>query len=175
MLFLILGSSGSGKTTQKEILTTKYGFKKITTYTTRKKREGEKDGVDYFFLSREEFLKKVEENFFFEYTTYCDNFYGTSKSSIEAASKSREKYILIVESHGAEVIKKELEAKAIYIKIPKSIIRSRLLKRGDDESSIKNRMVDLENYRKICDYVIDGTLPIESVTEEILKITGEMK
>lgn len=173
MLILIVGNSGSGKTTQKKILTSEYGFKKITTYTTREKRVGELEGVDYYFLSREEFEKKIEDNFFFEHTEYCGNLYGTSLKSIEDAASSKDKYVLIVESNGALAIKEKIEAKAIYLKIPREEIENRLKERNDDEISIKTRLEEVENSEKICDYVIDGTLPIEEVTKKILEITGE--
>ena len=173
MLILIVGNSGSGKTTQKKILTTKYGFKTITTYTTREKRVGEVDGIDYYFLSRSDFEKKIEEGFFFEYKNYCENLYGTSLESIEEAASSKDKYVLIVESNGARSIKEKIDAKAIYLKIPKEEIEKRLRARNDDHISIKVRLGEVENSEKICDYVIDGTLPIEEVTKKILEIAGE--
>lgn len=85
MRLVLIGGIATGKNYICEYITNKYGLKKITTYTTRPKRKGEIDGVDYHFISKEDFLKKREAGFFLETQEYSTEhgvwFYGTSKES----------------------------------------------------------------------------------------------
>ena len=70
MAVVLFGKQGSGKTTIADILVSKHGFKKIVTYTTRPIRNGEVDGVDYHFISKDKFLELVEAKFFLEFREY---------------------------------------------------------------------------------------------------------
>lgn len=85
MRLVLIGGMATGKNYICEYIKNKYGLKKITTYTTRPKRKGEIDGVDYHFISKEDFLKKREVGFFLETQEYSTEhgvwFYGTSKES----------------------------------------------------------------------------------------------
>lgn len=83
-MIVLIGESCGGKTTVQNLLIEKYGMKKLVTYTDRSPREGEVDGVDYHFISKEEFLQKKEEDFFQETDTYRGFDYG---SSIEGMSR----------------------------------------------------------------------------------------
>ena len=79
-MLVLVGPSASGKTQILKILMEKYGMKKLVTYTTRPMRVNEVNGIDYHFVSKEEFLNKLENDFFFETIEYNNNFYGTSKN-----------------------------------------------------------------------------------------------
>ena len=81
-MIVLVGASASGKTEVAKLLAEKYGIKKMITTTTRPMRINEINGRDYFFLSKEEFLKKQEEGCFVETTFYNNNFYGSNKDQI---------------------------------------------------------------------------------------------
>ena len=102
--------------------------------TSRSPREGEKEGVDYYYLSKEEFEKKIEEGFFLEYTNYAGNYYGTPKKYIKEKIEQGIDVILIIEIEGASNIKKLIpEAIFIFIMPPslKELVK-RLKKRGTE-------------------------------------------
>ena len=84
-IMVILSSpSGAGKTTITKKIQQKYqSFKISVSHTTRKPRPNEVNGVDYFFISQDEFQKKIEENDFYEYAKIFDNYYGTSKKTVD--------------------------------------------------------------------------------------------
>ena len=82
-MLILIGPSASGKTEVAKLLALKYGITKIVTYTTRPPRVHEVNGVDYNFVSIEEFARLTEENFFVETTYYNSNYYGTAKKDIQ--------------------------------------------------------------------------------------------
>ena len=83
-LLVLSGPSGSGKDTlMKEILLRDKNMHLSVSATTRQIRKDEKDGVNYYFLSEEEFNQKIECDGFLEYTVYCNNYYGTLKSEVD--------------------------------------------------------------------------------------------
>ena len=83
-LIVISAPSGSGKDTIVKELMKKYGENKWVSVsaTSREARVGEKDGVDYFFLTKKDFEKKIKEGFFLEYTNYAGNYYGTPSDGL---------------------------------------------------------------------------------------------
>ena len=81
-MLILVGHSASGKTEIANQLKRDYDMKKIITYTTRPKRINEVDGVDYHFVSEEQFLKLKEENFFVETTNFNGYYYGSSKNDV---------------------------------------------------------------------------------------------
>ena len=82
-MLILIGPSASGKTEVAKLLAKNHNITKIVTYTTRAPRVNEVNGVDYNFVSVEEFAKLTEENFFVETTYYNSNFYGTAKKDIK--------------------------------------------------------------------------------------------
>ena len=89
-MIILVGASASGKTEICKALCYKYGFKKFVTTTTREQRSNEINGVDYFFISKDEFLNKISQDRFIEYVQYNGNYYGTEKNQID------DKTVLIV-------------------------------------------------------------------------------
>ena len=83
-MLILIGPSASGKTEVAKLLASKYNITKIVTYTTRKPRIHEVNGVDYHFVSVEEFAKLTEQNFFVETTYYNSNYYGTAKKETDS-------------------------------------------------------------------------------------------
>ena len=81
-MIVITGPSASGKTATCYYLQENYGIKKVITHTTRQMRAGEKNDVDYHFVSEEEFQKMIENDEFVEYVFYNGNHYGTSRKEV---------------------------------------------------------------------------------------------
>ena len=120
-LIVISGPSGSGKGTivKKLIDETDHNLFLSISCTSRKPRGKEKDGVEYFFLSEEEFEQKIQADEFLEYAKYADNYYGTPKSSIKEKLEKGIDVILEIEIQGALKIKEKLpEAIFIFILPP---------------------------------------------------------
>jgi guanylate kinase len=145
-LFIITAPSGAGKTsvTKAVILKLKniLPIEKVITYTTRQPRPGEVSGVDYHFISTQDFFKKQAEGFFLETTNYANNFYG-SPSSIIKDLKNGKSFIVVTDMAGAKNFKNNIMPGAVSIWItvsdPKELC-SRLEKRGDPKALIEKRL-----------------------------------
>lgn len=137
-LIVISGPSGSGKDSICERLKEyKDDFWVSISCTTRKPRKGEEEGVNYFFLTKEEFEKRIEEDDFLEYASYNGNYYGTPKSKINEYLNKGIDVILVIEVQGALKIKHKIpETIFIFIMPPtmKDLIL-RLQKRGTESTS----------------------------------------
>src|SRR4051812_48936890 len=107
VLVVISGVSGVGKSeVMKRVLTySELNIQKLITATTRPPRTEEVDGLDYYFVSREEFIKGIKNNQFLEYIEYNNNYYGTSLNSLEKGL-SVKNIILIIDVRGFQKIKK---------------------------------------------------------------------
>ena len=142
---VISGPSGSGKSTLFMKLYEKYpgkfGFS--ISHTTRKPREGEKDGVSYFFVSREEFLKLVEQSAFIEHAEFSGNMYGTSLQAVRSVGESGKICVLDIDQQGVRSIKKtDLNPIFVFIKPPSmEILEQRLRDRNTEtEESLQKRL-----------------------------------
>lgn len=155
MLIVLTGKTASGKDTIKDILLSKYpSLKRVITTTSRTPRKGEKDGIQYHFLSKEEFQKGIDEKKFIEYVEYGGNFYGTQKKDLQNYLQND---ILwrIDPSRAGEVrqflkrafppqIAMELIRRliVIYITTQDEVILERLKRRGLSSEEIQKRMDD---------------------------------
>ena len=146
MLFVFSAPSGTGKTSiYKEILQNNPEIEFSVSATTRKKREGETEGMDYFYLEKDEFVKRVERGEFVEFEKIFDNnFYGTLKSYIDGKIEEDRDVIFDLDVKGALSLKRIYKDKAvlIFIKPPnRNVIKERLQKRGtESEETINNRL-----------------------------------
>ena len=176
-LFVISGSSGVGKgTVIKQFLSKHPEFKLSVSCTTRGMREGEIDGVNYFFLTKEEFEQSVKKNEFIEWAEFSGNFYGTKKSFIEDCLKNGDKMLLEIDTKGAINVKKIMpEANLIFI-LPPSLEELEARLRGrhtETEEAIQKRLasikLEIEN-SKFFDYKIVNDTVENAVTklEEIM-------
>ncbi|MDD5901720.1 MAG: guanylate kinase [Lachnospiraceae bacterium] len=159
-MIILVGKSGSGKTSIQEELIKDGKYKRVVTYTTRSMREGEIDGVTYHFISSCEFLKKQSEGFFVE-TTYYDVasgerwFYGTSSECFNDDNS-----VLIMNPDGIKAIKgrKDINYTIFYIMCDNKTLKKRLKKRGDNPKEAKRRLKadkkDFKNIEALCDYTI---------------------
>lgn len=175
-LLVLSGPSGSGKDTlMKEILLKDKNMHLSVSATTREMRTGEHDGVDYYFLTKEEFEKRIKNNEFLEYTCYCGNYYGTLKQEVDTFLEKGESVALVIEVEGAANIKKIYpQCTAVFIKPPSmDELNKRLHTRNtESEEAIQARMKRAEEelaFAKDYDYVIIND-DIERCTNEIMEI-----
>ena len=150
-LFVRSGSSGVGKGTLLKMLLEKHPELKLSiSYTTRKPREGEIDGVNYFFTNKDDFKKAVENKEFLEWAEFNGNFYGTKQKWVEKVLKEGNHLILEIETRGALQIKQKMPEAVLIFILPPSLseLEHRLRGRNtEDEQSIQNRLK--EAYREI--------------------------
>ena len=168
MLYVVSAPSGCGKGT---ILTEVFKNCKNVFYsisaTTRAPREGEVDGVNYYFITRDEFEALIESGGMLEYAEYCGNMYGTPLKKVEEKLEAGFDVILEIETRGAKLVKEKMpEATPIFI-LPPSVkeLRRRLLKRGTESADVIEKRVS-EAEREIreaynYDYVmVNGELSV---------------
>lgn len=162
-LIILVAPSGSGKTTIAQKLLKDFPKIKFSvSATTRTPREGEEHGKDYFFLSREEFDQKIEQNSFLEWEEfYNGSRYGTLRSEVDKLIESGYFPLLDVEVKGALNVKRMYGAKSVSIFIqPPSIeeLKKRLIKRGtEDDASLESRLERAEEeirYANKFNYVV---------------------
>lgn len=141
-IVVIFGPSGSGKTTILEHLTAQNDCRIVTT-TTRLMRPGEKHGVDYYFVDRNEFREMVERNEFMEHTEYAGNFYGTTWKEIRRPTKKRIRFV-VTDRAGVKSYKEKCEPDmivfAVCIHADERTSRARMESRGDDSELIEKRI-----------------------------------
>lgn len=143
-LYIIAGCSGVGKGTLiKMFLERNPDIKLSVSATTRKPREGEQDGVNYFFVTKEEFKTEVENKEFLEWAEFSGNFYGTKKSFVEKTLAKGTDLILEIEVQGAKQVKEKMpEAISIFI-MPPSVEELETRLRGrhtETEEAIQKRL-----------------------------------
>ena len=176
-IMVILSSpSGAGKTTITKKIQQKYqSFKISVSHTTRKPRPNEVDGVDYYFVSQEKFKKLIKEDKFYEYAKIFDNYYGTSKESVDSTIKNND-IIFDIDWQGTKQLSKfkNLKLIKIYIVPPnKEELKKRLIKRNQDSPSEVERRFkaydqDIKHWKDY-DYVIINE-NLENCYKQIEKI-----
>ena len=143
-LVVISAPSGSGKTSLAELLLKEVDRMRFSvSHTTRPRRGGEEHGVDYFFVSVEEFEGMVSEGEFLEHAHVYDNYYGTSRAFVEAELGGGMDVLLDIDIQGALKVKKLIpEALMIFVLPPSfQVLKERLVGRGlDDEAVIERRL-----------------------------------
>lgn len=139
ILIVISGFSGAGKgTLVKRLLETYNNYALSISMTTRQPRQGENDGVEYFFTDREHFEKKIGENGLIEYAVYCGNYYGTPREYVEEQLGSGRDVILEIEIQGALKIKEKFPESLLLFVTPPSAteLERRLVGRGTEEPEV---------------------------------------
>ena len=140
-ILLLSGPSGCGKSSLLNEL-----YKEIDNFyfsistTTRKPRDGEKDGIDYFFVSKDEFEKDIDDGYFLEYATVHGNYYGTSLKPIMSSLNDAKLVILDIDVQGYEIIKKQKLKNlitSVFITTPTlKELEKRLISRGTDTNQV---------------------------------------
>lgn len=178
MLLVLTGKTASGKDTLIAKLLQKYpDFKKVLTSTSRRIREGEKEDVDYSFLSREEFRQKINQGDFLEYVKYGGNLYGTEKTRI---NKETNLIWKIDPSMAGKVKQLFPDSITVYITVDNRVALERLKKRGLSEEEIAKRMhADQkfwELYKDKYDYIVENVPgKLEETIKQISAIIGTKK
>lgn len=179
-LVVVSGFSGAGKGTLMKALTAKYdNYALSISATTRSPREGEADGREYFFKTREEFEQMIADDELVEYAQYVGNYYGTPKEYVFSNIKAGRDVILEIEIQGALKIKERFpEAVLIFITPPSAEeLKNRLVGRGTEPlETILARLgraseeaEGIENY----DYILVND-KIEECTEEMHRLIQSM-
>lgn len=135
LLLVVSGPSGAGKgTICKALLNKNDQIKLSVSATTRKPRNGEVHGVNYFFIEKEEFTKMVENGEFLEHAQIYDNFYGTPKAAIIECLEKGQDVILEIEMQGARQIKEVYPDGVFIFVLPPSLeeLKSRIVGRGTE-------------------------------------------
>lgn len=161
VLLVISGFAGTGKGTLVSMLLGKYdNYALSVSATTRSPRQGEVDGIHYFFKTRDEFLKMIEADELFEYAEYVGNFYGTPKEYVRCQMEQGKDVILEIEMQGALKIKEQFpDALLLFVVPPDADTLERRLKgRGTETPEIickrLHRAVEEAEFIKQYDYVI---------------------
>ncbi|MPQ42457.1 guanylate kinase [Clostridium tarantellae] len=176
VLIVISGPSGAGKgTICKALLEKNEDIFISVSATTRNPREGEVDGVNYHFLSKEQFLRRVEEDDFLEWAEVYGNYYGTPKSNVEKLLDEGKNVILEIDIQGALKVKEKAREGVFIFILPPSMeeLKQRIIKRGSETpESLMTRFksayqeinyVSKYNYAVVNDNVEDAVNKIESV------------
>ncbi len=155
IVLIVSGLSGAGKGTICKRLLAKYpNYVFSVSATTRAPREGEVDGIDYFFITKDEFEQKIKEDAFLEYNNYAGNYYGTPKVWVEEQLKEGKNIILEIDYHGAFNAKEKIDRTTLVFILPPSMeeLKNRLIKRGSETAdTIEERLKIAENELKLVD------------------------
>ena len=177
-MFIIEAPSGTGKTTViKELLKQDPNLKFSVSVTTRPPREGEKDGVDYYYITNEEYDKLLEEDAFYEYVdSQYGSRYGTLKSEVDSFINIGQDVIFDLDWVGMRQMKQKAPDKVVSIYLlPPSVaeVKRRLINRGTDSAAIIEKRMDLivekiQHYNEF-DYVIVN-VDIEETIQKVRRI-----
>ena len=178
-LIVISAPSGTGKTTVvKKLLQQSTNLEASVSFTTRKMRENEKEGLDYFFVREKTFTNMIQNDDFLEHATVFGNFYGTEKKSVSENLKKGVNVILEIDWQGALQIKSSMPSCVMIFLIPpsKEVLLARLKNRGTDSDQeiayrFNQAVLDLEQSNKF-DHVLVNDQLDKVVTEIALCIEG---
>ncbi len=175
-MLILMGASASGKTEIAKYLKQKYDISKIITYTTRPKRIHEQNGVDYHFISLEEFAILKERDFFVETTYYNQNYYGTAKEDI------KDDRCIILDPNGFKsfLALNDSHIISFYLDCDEETRMKRMLQRKDSIELAKSRIINdkIAFYDKNMNgvtFVVDSsTLTIEQLGDKIYNLYHSM-
>lgn len=163
ILFVLSGPSGVGKGTVNRALRQQWNELEYSiSVTTRKPRDGEKDGVDYFFKSRKAFEKMIEQNQLLEWAEYVGNYYGTPLQYVEECLQDGKDVMLEIEVQGALQVRNLVPEGVFIFLAPPSLdeLRNRIVGRGTEtDDSIENRMLVAREELEMMDhydYVVEN-------------------
>lgn len=175
-IFIVSGCSGSGKTTViEEVLKIRKNTVRAISVTTRKPREGECENIDYFFMDRMKFLKKVESGDFIEFSNVYGNLYGTTIDSFKPIESGND-VVKVIDVQGAEKLKNlNIKACFIFFEVPVSVLKERLIARGEKE--IDKRIEEFNEemkYKKYFDHFVDTSGTEKDIPREVQEVIGIM-
>jgi len=172
-LIILTGPSGVGKgTVVKEILDKDKNIWLSISATTRKPREGEKDGENYYFLNQENFKEMIEQNLFLEWAEFAGNYYGTPLSSVNEKIKNGFTVLLEIEVEGAKQIKEKFpNSLSIFLLPPnKAELERRIRNRGTEKEEAIKKRLSRANYEISASNEFDFALTNYDVDETAKRI-----
>ena len=172
-MLVLVGPSASGKSAIVKNLINNYGLEKFVTCTTRPMRVGEVNGIDYYFLTNEEFSVCYENNDFIETVFYNGNYYGTFKK------EANDNKAVILEPQGLNnFINAGVDCFVVFLQTNEDVLKQRMISRGDSLLEVNKRLqndrilFDINQLKRV-DYVVDTTdLSIDEIS---LRIMNEYK
>ena len=178
LLIVVSGPSGAGKDTIcHKLIKENSNIWMSVSMTTRKPRPLEKEGVDYFFVSSEDFLNKIKDNTFLEYASYNDNYYGTPKDKVEEKLNEGKDVILVIDINGAINIKKIIPSALFIFIMPPDMetLKNRLIgRKTESKDKVIQRFItaynEVNNYKKynyvvVNDKVEDAVNKVKSIIQ----------
>ena len=184
MLVILSGVSGAGKDTiKKEIIKRMKNVISLPSFTSREPREGEEEGIQYHFITKEQFKEKIKNEEFYEYDLHHENYYGTSKKLMNEKIDIGKIIVKDIEVNGTENLIKKLgndtKLVTIFLKVDKEELKNRLINRGDNlsEADMQLRLGRLEYEESkigLYDYVIKND-NLEKTVQIIMTIIENEK
>ena len=177
ILFVLSSPSGAGKTSiARYILDKDKNIKLSVSLTTRKKRKNEKAGIDYDFISKDVFEKKIKNNFFLEWATVFGNYYGTSREKVQKTLQDGNDVLFDIDWQGTQQLSdnKDFDLVTIFILPPsKTVLEKRLNNRAQDSKiEVIKRMSqasdEISHYMEYNYIVINNNL--EEASNQVLSI-----
>lgn len=181
LLIVYAGASGVGKgTIMKQLLSADDNFRLSVSATTRLPRPGETNGVEYHFVSKEDFEQMIENDGLFEYATYCDNYYGTPKKAVFDMINSGIDVFLEIEIKGFLQIKEKYPECVTIFVLPPSLeeLEKRLVGRGTETREVIDKRLAAAkeelSYADRFDYTVIND-DVDKAKSEILNIIYNIK
>ena len=178
-IIILCGPSGAGKSSLAKSLCKDKCFGYAISCTTRQKRQQEIDGVDYIFLNKKQFLQKIEQEQFVEFTLFEGEYYGTLKQSVENILLTKNCVIIIdpfsIKSVLAKSFFNQKQVISIFLDVDDKTLINRLRGRGESDEIISNKIIRTQKERqsrKFCQYVLNN-YDLNVTIKEIKKILLE--
>lgn len=176
-LFVIAAPSGAGKTSLVRELMKRLPLKFSISYTTRKRRETEQHGHDYFFVEKPEFERMRDAGKFLEHAQVFDNYYGTSREQVEQHLVRGDNVLLEIDWQGAQQIRRSMpEARSIFVLPPsRPALEQRLRGRGTDSEEViarrlRDSLADMSHWSEFDDVVVNDDF--ERAVADLQAIVG---
>lgn len=162
LLIVLSGPSGVGKGTVRKALfdMEDHDLTYSVSMTTRPMRNGEVDGIDYYFVSKEDFEKRIAENGFLEYEQFFGNYYGTPREKVDQQLDLGHEVVLEIEVQGALKVRDQVKDAVFIFLVPpsKKALKDRLISRGtEDDKTIDTRLEKAEKEFQVAhkyDYIV---------------------